>query len=320
MKVFLLCGYAICLALMAQASCAQQYPVKPIRFIVPFTAGGGADLVARLVAVPLGERLGQQVVVDNRGGAGCSIGTDMAAKTAPDGYTMVLTSTNLAAAVSLYGKLPFDLIKDFTPVILLAKTPGIVAVHPSLPAKSIKEFITLAKSAPGKINYAGGIGTTMHLDAELFKTMANVDLVQIPYNGTGPAVIGTLSGEAPVIFAPTIAILPHAKTGRLRALAITSIQRSAAVPDLATVAESGVPGFDTSQWYGILMPAGTPDAIVTRINGEAVKIVQGPDFTSRMVRDASIPIGSTPQELGAYLKNEIEKWAKVIKYSGARVE
>jgi tripartite-type tricarboxylate transporter receptor subunit TctC len=233
---------------------------------------------------------------------------------------MVLTSTNLAAAVSLYGKLPFDLIKDFTPVILLAKTPGIVAVHPSLPAKSIKEFITLAKSAPGKINYAGGIGTTMHLDAELFKTMANVDLVQIPYNGTGPAVIGTLSGEAPVIFAPTIAILPHAKTGRLRALAITSIQRSAAVPDLATVAESGVPGFDTSQWYGILMPAGTPDAIVTRINGEAVRIVQGPDFTSRMVRDASIPIGSTPQELGAYLKNEIEKWAKVIKYSGARVE
>jgi tripartite-type tricarboxylate transporter receptor subunit TctC len=305
---------------MAQASCAQQYPVKPIRFIVPFTAGGGADLVARLVAVPLGERLGQQVVVDNRGGAGGSIGTDMAAKTAPDGYTMVLTSTNLAAAVSLYGKLPFDLIKDFTPVILLAKTPGIVAVHPSLPAKSIKEFITLAKSAPGKINYAGGIGTTMHLDAELFKTMANVDLVQIPYNGTGPAVIGTLSGEAPVIFAPTIAILPHAKTGRLRALAITSIQRSAAVPDLATVAESGVPGFDTSQWYGILMPAGTPDAIVTRINGEAVRIVQGPDFTSRMVRDASIPIGSTPQELGAYLKNEIEKWAKVIKYSGARVE
>jgi tripartite-type tricarboxylate transporter receptor subunit TctC len=320
MKVFLLCGYAICLALMAQASSAQQYPVKPIRFIVPFTAGGGADLVARLVAVPLGERLGQQVVVDNRGGAGGSIGTDMAAKTAPDGYTMVLTSTNLAAAVSLYGKLPFDLIKDFTPVILLAKTPGIVAVHPSLPAKSIKEFITLAKSAPGKINYAGGIGTTMHLDAELFKTMANVDVVQIPYNGTGPAVIGTLSGEAPVIFAPTIAILPHAKTGRLRALAITSIQRSAAVPDLATVAESGVPGFDTSQWYGILMPAGTPDAIVTRINGEAVKIVQGPDFTSRMVRDASIPIGSTPQELGAYLKNEIEKWAKVIKYSGARVE
>jgi len=320
MKVFLLCGYAICLALMAQASSAQQYPVKPIRFIVPFTAGGGADLVARLVAVPLGERLGQQVVVDNRGGAGGSIGTDMAAKTAPDGYTMVLTSTNLAAAVSLYGKLPFDLIKDFTPVILLAKTPGIVAVHPSLPAKSIKEFITLAKSAPGKINYAGGIGTTMHLDAELFKTMANVDVVQIPYNGTGPAVIGTLSGEAPVIFAPTIAILPHAKTGRLRALAITSIQRSAAVPDLATVAESGVPGFDTSQWYGILMPAGTPDAIVTRINGEAVRIVQGPDFTSRMVRDASIPIGSTPQELGAYLKNEIEKWAKVIKYSGARVE
>ena len=320
MKLFLLCGYAICLALMAQASSAQQYPVKPIRFIVPFTAGGGADLVARLVAVPLGERLGQQVVVDNRGGAGGSIGTDMAAKTAPDGYTMVLTSTNLAAAVSLYGKLPFDLIKDFTPVILVAKTPGIVAVHPSLPAKSIKEFITLAKSDPGKINYAGGIGTTMHLDAELFKTMANVDLVQIPYNGTGPAVIGTLSGEAPVIFAPTIAILPHVKTGRLRALAITSIQRSAAVPDLPTVAESGVPGFDTSQWYGILMPAGTPDAIVTRINGEAVKIVQGPDFTSRMVRDASIPIGSTPQELGAYLKNEIEKWAKVIKYSGARVE
>jgi len=230
---------SLALALAATEAFAQSYPAKPVRFIVPFAPGGGADLVARLVATPLSESLGQQVVVDSRGGASGIIGTEMAAKSAPDGYTMVLTSTNLAAGVSLYRKLPFDLQKDFSPVILLAKTPSILAVHPSLPVKTVQELIALAKSAPGKINYAGGVGTTLQLNAELFKSMAKIDLVHVPYNGTGPAVIGALSGEAPVILAPTLALLPHVKSGRLRALAITSIQRSAAVPDLPTVAESG---------------------------------------------------------------------------------
>jgi tripartite-type tricarboxylate transporter receptor subunit TctC len=311
---------AVSLGLSAAHAPAQGYPVKPVRLIVPFTPGGGADLVARLVATPLGERLGQQVIVDNRGGAGGTLGTDLAAKSAPDGYTLVLTTENLAAGLSLYAKLSFNLAADFTPVILLAKTPGIVAVHPSLPVKSVKELIALAKAAPGKINYAGAVGSTLHFDAELFKTMAKIDIVQIPYNGTGPAVIGALSGEAPVIVAPTLALLPHVKSGRLRALAITSTQRSDAVPDLPTVAESGVPGYDAAQWYGILAPAGTPEAIVTRLNSECLKIVRGPEFTARLVRDASIPLGSTPPEFGVYLKSEIEKWAKIIKHSGARIE
>jgi tripartite-type tricarboxylate transporter receptor subunit TctC len=318
-SIFCIAG-SVALGLSVTGAAAQNYPSKPIRFVVPFSPGGGADLVARLVASPLGERLGQQVVVDNRGGAGGTIGTDLAAKSAPDGYTIALTTENLAAGLSLYAKLPFNLLNDFTPVILLAKTPGIIAVHPSLPVKSVKELIALAKASPGKINYAGAVGSTLHFDAELFKTMAKIDIVQIPYNGTGPAVIGALSGEAPVIVAPTLSLLPHVKSGRLRALAITSSQRSAAVPDLPTVAESGVPGFDTAQWYGILAPAGTPDAIVTRLNSECLKIVRGPEFTARLVKDASIPLGSTPQEFGAYLKSEIEKWARVIKSSGARIE
>ena len=304
----------------ASETLAQSYPTRPVRFIVPFAPGGGADLVARVVATPLGEGLGQQVVVDNRGGASGIIGTEMAAKSAPDGYTIVLTSTNLAAGVSLYRKLPFDLLTDFSPVILLAKTPSILAVHPSLPVKTVQELIALAKSTPGRINYAGGVGTTLQLNAELFKSMAMIDLVHVPYNGTGPAVIGALSGEAPVILAPTLALLPHVKSGRLRALAITSIQRSAAVPDLPTVAESGVPGFDSSQWYGIQVPVGTPKAIVTRLNSECLKIVRGQEFIARLVKDASIPMGTTPQEFGSFLKSEIEKWVKVLKISGAKVE
>jgi len=313
-------AFGVTLGLSAACAVAQNYPVKPVRLIVPFSAGGGADLVARLVATPLGERIGQQVIVDNRGGAGGTLGTEIAAKSAPDGYTLVVTTENLAAGLSLYTKLQFDLLRDFTPVILLAKTPGLLAVHPSLPVKSVKELLALAKASPGKINYAGAVGSTLHFDAELFKTMAKINMVQIPYNGTGPAVIGALSGEAPVIIAPTLAVLPHAKSGRLRALAITSSQRSDVIPEVPTVAESGVPGYDAAQWYGILAPAGTADAVVARLNAECLKIVRGPDFTARLVRDASIPLGSTPQEFGAFLKSEVEKWARVIKSSGARIE
>ena len=315
-------SFCIAIALGVAAPCvlAQNYPAKPVRFIVPFTAGGGADLVARLVASPLAERLGQQVIVDNRGGAGGTLGTDIAAKAAPDGYTTVMTTENLAAGLSLYTKLQFDLLKDFTPVILLAKTPGLLAVHPSLPVKSVQELIALAKKSPGKINYAGAVGSTLHFDAELFKTMAKINMVQIPYNGTGPAVIGALSGEAPVIIAPTLSVLPHAKSGRLRALAITSSQRSDVIADVPTIAESGVPGYDASQWYGILAPAGTPEAVIARLNAECLKLVRGPEFTARLVKDASVPLGSTPAEFGAFLKSEIDKWARVIKTSGARIE
>jgi tripartite-type tricarboxylate transporter receptor subunit TctC len=299
---------------------AQAYPAKAIRFIVPFGPGGGADAMARLIGTPFSERLGQPVVIENRGGAGGTIGAALGAKAPPDGYTIVMASTNLAAAPSLHGKLPFDPLKDFTAVTLLARTPSMIAVHPSLPVRSVKELIALARARPGQINYAGGVGSTNHLDAELFKSMAKVDIVQVPYNGTGASLIGVVSGEASVIIAPTLVVLPHVKSGRLRALAVTGAQRSRATPDLPTVAESGLPGFETAQWYGIVVPAGVPDAIVSRLNGEAVKVVQDPELAARLAREGTIPAGTSPQEFAAYFKNEVAKWSKVIKISGARAE
>jgi tripartite-type tricarboxylate transporter receptor subunit TctC len=286
--------------------------------MVPFTAGGGADTMARLVAPRVGERLGQQVVIENRGAAGGTVGTGVAARAASDGYTIVLTAANLAAAVSLFDKLTFDPLKDFTAVTLLAKSPSILAVHPSLPVKSVRELIVLAKSHPGKVNYAGGVGSLLHLDVEYFKTVAQVDLVQVPYNGSGPSMIGILSGEASVVIAPTTLVLPHSQSGRLRALAITSSKRFPALPDLPTVAESGLPGFETHQWYGILVPVGTPEAIVNRLNNEFVSVMQMPEITSRMISNASIPVGSTRAEFTTYFREEVTKWAKVVKFSKAR--
>lgn len=299
---------------------AQAYPAKPVRFIVPFNAGGGADAMARLLAIPLTERLGQQVVIENRGGAGGTIGAALGAKAPADGYTLVMGSTNLAAAPSLHGKLPYDTLKDFTPVTLLAKTPSLFAVHPSLPVKSVKELIALARARPGQINYAGGAGSTNHLDAELFKSLAKVDIVQVPYNGTGASLIGVLSGEASILIAPTLVALPHVRSSRLRALAVSSLQRSPAVPEIPTVDESGLPGYETAQWYGMLVPAGVPETIVARLNAESVKIVQAPEFAARLARDGSIPQGTSPQEFAAYFRNEIAKWQKVIRISGAKAE
>jgi tripartite-type tricarboxylate transporter receptor subunit TctC len=297
---------------------AQTYPSKPIRFVVPFTAGGGADTMARLVGSKVGAHLGQQLVIENRGAAGGTVGTGLAAKAASDGYTILLTAANIAAAVSLFDKLTFDPLKDFVPVTLLAKTPSIVAVHPSLPVKSVRELIGLAKAHPGTINYAGGVGSLLHLDVEYFKAMAKIDLVQVPYNGSGPSMIGVVSGEASIVISPTTLVLPHAQNGRLRALAITSKERFAALPDLPTVAESGLPDFNTQQWYGILLPGGTSKPIVTRLHGEFVKAMQSPEITQRMISDASVAVGSTPDEFADFFREDIAKWAKVVKFSGAR--
>lgn len=315
-------GLACCgifTSLQSAGSPAQNYPTKPIRFIVPHSPGGGADTTARLIAPRVSERLGQKLIIDNRGGAGGTIGASLAAKAAPDGYTIVLSTANLAASVSLFDKLTFDPLKDFATVTLLAKTPSVIAVHPSLPVKSVKQLIALAKAHPGKINYAGGtVGSLLHLDAEYFKTLAKVDLVRIPYNSSGPSMIGIVTGEASVVVAPALLVLPHARSGRLRALAIATGQRSSAMPDLPTVAESGLPGYEAAQWYGILVPAGTPEQIVTRLNTEFVQAVQTPALTSRLQNEASIPIGSTPQEFAGYFRDEIVKWVKVVKVSGAR--
>lgn len=298
---------------------AQSYPTKPIRFIVPHSPGGGADTTARLIAPRVSERMRQQLVIDNRGGAGGTIGAGLAARAVPDGYTIVLGTANLAASVSLFDKLTFDPLKDFAAVTLLAKAPSVIAVHPSLPVKSVKELIALAKANPGKIDYAGGtVGSLLHLDAEYFKTTAKVDLVRVPYNSSGPSMIGVVSGEAAVVIAPALLVLPHARSGRLRALAIATSQRSPAQPDLPTVGESGLPGYEAAQWYGILVPAGTPEPIVARLNSEFIQAVQTPELTSRMHSEATIPIGSTREEFATYFRDEIAKWARVVKISGAR--
>jgi tripartite-type tricarboxylate transporter receptor subunit TctC len=295
---------------------AENYPTRPVRLLVPYPAGGGADFVARLIAPMLSERLGQQVFVDNRGGAGGTIGAAIVAKAPPDGYTLQLAASNLAWSVSLFDNLSYDALKDFAAVTLLAKTPSILAVNPALPVKSVKELIELAKAKPGKINYAGGIGTSMQTDTELFKAMAGIDLAQIPYRGTAPAVFATLGGEASVIMAPTMPVLPHIKDGKLRALAISSDRRIPSLPDLPTVAESGVPGFDTYQWYGVFVPSRTPRDIVARLNRELVEIMRAPEITTRLASEALMPVGDTPEEFTAFFSDQIAKWAKILKPSG----
>ncbi|HYC46379.1 MAG TPA: tripartite tricarboxylate transporter substrate binding protein [Burkholderiales bacterium] len=300
---------------------AQTYPTKPVRFIVPYAPGGGADVMARIVAPRLGAALGQQIIIDNRGGAGGNIGSEAGAKAPPDGYTLLLGAAALTINVSLYSRLNFDPVKDLTPIALLAKSPNIVVVHPSLPVASVKDLIALARARPGQLNYASaGSGTTPHLAAELFKTMAKVQIVHVPYNGTSPAMVALMAGEVTLALAPALPVLPHVQSGRLRALAITSVTRMPSLPNLPTVSEAALPGFESAQWYGVLVPAGTPAAIVSRLNAEIVKIMRLPDVNEQMTRQGSIVVGSTPEEFSAYIRAEIDKWAKVVKASGAKVE
>ena len=309
------------LAMGVGGACAQSYPSQPIRFIVPYAAGGGVDMVARAIAPKLSERLGQPVVIDNRGGAGGNIGTELAARTEPNGYTIMMGAAALAINTSLYRNLPFDPVKDFVPVSLVSATPNILAVHPAVPAKSVKQLIQLAKAQPGRLNYgSAGNGTTSHLAPELLKTMAGVDIVHIPYKGTSPAVVALLSGEVAIMLAPALTLLPHVKTNKVNGLAVSGLKRLPAIPELPTIAESGVPGFEARQWYGVLAPAGTPKEIVTRLNSEIVKIVNSPEVTKRFASEGSEAIGSTPEEFGRYIKAEITKWAKVVAASGARVD
>jgi tripartite-type tricarboxylate transporter receptor subunit TctC len=294
---------------------AESYPIRPIRLLVPYPAGGGADFMARLVAPALSERLGQQVFVDNRGGAGGTIGTTMVARAPADGYTVLLAASNFAWSVSLFENLNYDALKDFAAVTLLARTPSILAVNPALPVKTVGDLIALAKGKPGKINYAGGVGTSMQTDTELLKAMAGIDLAQIPYRGTGLAVLATMSGEASVVMAPTMSLLPHVKDG-LRALAISSERRIPSLPDLPTISESGVPGFETYQWYGVFVPSRTPPDIVVRLNRELVEIIRSPDIMTRLADQALMPVGSTHEKFTMFFNVEIAKWTKVLKPSG----
>jgi tripartite-type tricarboxylate transporter receptor subunit TctC len=299
----------------------QGYPNRPVRLIVPFVPGGSADFFARVLAPDLGEALGQPVVIDNRGGAAGVIGTELAARAAPDGYTLLLGTANTAMNVSLYRRWTVDPVKDLKAVSLLGAAPNMLAVNPTLPVKNVKELIAAAQARPGQINYAsGGSGSTSHLATELFKTLARVNLVHVPYKGTGPAVVATIAGEAMVVIPPASVVLPQDKAGKLRALAICSLSRFEQAPQLPTVAESGVPGYEAAQWYGIIVPAATPEGIVRRLNRDLVKIAQNPDFRTRLMKEATTVSGTSPEEFATYLRSEIAKWAKVVKLSGAHVE
>jgi len=299
---------------------AQRYPTKPIRVLVPFSPGGGTDIIARLTMPRLAEALSQGVVIENRTGGGGYIAAEAVAKAAPDGYTLFFTAANLVFSLSFFPKQPVDPVRDFAPVSLLVKEPSVLAVHPSLPVKSVKELVALAKANPGKLNYAsGGVGTSPHLNTELFKMMAHVNMVHVPYNGVGPATIGAIVGESQVILAPVSAVFPQAKAGKLRALAITLGERSEALPGLPALAET-LPGFAAFQWYGVLAPRETPEAIVAALNKELVKIMQIRELRTRLIGEGSVAVGSTPQEFGVHIRDEKEKWAKVVKASGAKSE
>lgn len=302
-------------------SAAHTYPTKPIRLVVPVAAGGGTDFTARLLGQKLAEAWGQSVIVDNRPGAAGNIGVEIVAKATPDGYTLVMPITSFPINPSLYEKLPFDTVKDFSPVVLAASAPLLLVVNPSLPAKSVRELVALAKSKPGQLNFANsGSGTTGHLAGELFKRMAGVDIVSVAYKGGGPAITALLGGEVEMFFATIPGVVGHVKAGKLRALGVTSAKRVAELPDIPTVAESGLPGFEVIGWFGIFAPAGTPRSVITRLNGELAKILQMPDVRERLAGHGLIPGGGTPEQLGAFLKSEIARWAKLIKEAGIRLD
>ena len=310
------------LALIAAGQvAAQTYPAGPVRVIVPFPPGGGVDGAGRLISQKLSEALGRQFVVDNRPGANGMIGSELAARSAKDGYTLMVNGANLVTTPSLYSKVTYDPVRDFEPVGLIALAPNVLVVHPSLPVKSVKELIALAKARPGQVNFAGsGSGSTPHLAAELFNTLANVRMIHVPYRGTGPAIVGLMSGEASVMFMPTTNAVPLVKAGRLRALAVTSRERMPAMPELPTVSESGLPSYESSQWYGMLAPAGTPADVLGLLNSHVMKIMQAPDMKQRLTGEGLVAVGSTREQFAAHIKAEITKWAKVIKASGAKVD
>jgi tripartite-type tricarboxylate transporter receptor subunit TctC len=312
---------ALALFFAYSAASAQGYPAGPVRVIVPFPPGGGVDSMGRLVSQKLAEVLGRQVVVENRGGANGMIGSEAVAKSPKDGHTLLVNGANFVTTPIMFTQVSYDPIRDFDPVSLMALGPNVLVVHPSLPVRSVKELIALARAKPGHVQFAGsGSGSTPHLAGELFNTMAKVDMVHIPYRGSGPAMIGLLSGEASIMFLPAINAGPHVKTGRLRALAVTSRERLPAMPELPTISESGLKGYESAQWYGVLAPAGTPADILSLLNTHIAKIMQAPDMKQRLTAEGLVTVGSTRDQFAAHIRAETAKWAKVIKASGAKVD
>ena len=298
---------------------AQQYPNRPIRFIVPFPPGGGNDIVGRIVAQKLAEGLNQSVVVDNRGGAGGTIGTDMTAKAPADGHTMLVNNISLAVNATLIPKLPYDTLRQLAPVSIIGRQPNILVVHPGLKAKSVKELLELARAKPGGVNYgSGGIGTASHLATELLQLSTGTRMTHVPYKGLGPALIDLLGGRVDFIISTMASALPHLKSGKLRPLAATTLKRSAFFPDVPTMIESGVAGYDFTTWYALVVPAGTPQAIMARLNGELAKIAAMPVVREQLSAQGLETAHTGVAEARAYLASEIAKWGKVIKASGAK--
>jgi tripartite-type tricarboxylate transporter receptor subunit TctC len=305
---------AVVLALSAALAQAQQYPSRPIRMVVPFAPGGGSDISGRVLADGLSEALGQTVVVDNRPGAGSILGCDLVAKATPDGYTTLLGNISMAFNTAIYRKLPYDAIKDFAPVSLVADQPNILVANPALPAKTFKEFLALAASQPGKLTFgSAGMGSGTHLAMEMLLMSRKLDLIHVPYKGTGPALSALLGNQISVFFSTYASALPHVKTGRLRAYAVTSTKRTTSLPDVPTVAESGFPGYEYSTWYGFLVPAGAPRAIVEKLNKTAVGALNSAKTRERYLGQGMEPIPSTSAHYAAYLKSEIEKWTQVVR-------
>ncbi|MBI3917180.1 MAG: tripartite tricarboxylate transporter substrate binding protein [Betaproteobacteria bacterium] len=299
---------------------AQDYPIKPIRLVSPFTAGGSSDTLGRLIGIKLAETWNQQIVVENRPGAGGVIGTDFVAKAAPDGYTILLTSSSTVAVAPALGvKLPYDSLTDLAPITQVASAHQILVVHPSLPVKSVRELIAFSKSRPGELAFAtNGNGTPSHIAGELFEQMAKVDMLAVPYKGGSQGSIAVVSGEVSLTFGSLISMLPYVRGGRLRALAVTGAKRSIALPSLPTVSEAGLRGYEVNNWYGMFAPAATPQNIIAKLNAAIVRVMHLPEVRERLLNLGVEPVGNLPRELAAYMKTEIAKWTQLIKSSGAR--
>jgi tripartite-type tricarboxylate transporter receptor subunit TctC len=313
----------LALALTAGGAGAQgpAYPAKPVRIVVPSSPGGGTDILSRLVAQKLSENLGQQFIVENRPGAGQMIGIESVARAAPDGYTVLMAASAIVINQVLYKKISYDTLRDLAPVTLGASLPNILVVHPALPVRSVRELVALAKAHPGQLNYSSaGNGTSPHMSMELFRTMAGIAINHIPYKGTGPATTDLLAGQVQLSMPNMLTALPHIKAGKLRALGVTSGKRAAGQPDIPTIAESGVPGYEAIQWYGLLAPAGTPREIVNKLQAETAKVLLLPEMKERLSADGAEAVGNRPDEFTAYIRAELVKWDKVVKSAGIKLE
>ncbi|MBI3044022.1 MAG: tripartite tricarboxylate transporter substrate binding protein [Betaproteobacteria bacterium] len=320
LRVLLVLSLGMLAGLLAAPTVAQTYPARPVRIVVPFSPGGGTDILARLIAQKLTQSLGQQVIVDNRPGAGSRIGTEIVVRATPDGYTFLMVSATYAVNAAIY-RLDFDPAKDLLPVAQMASVPFVLVAHPSLPVSNVKELIALAKARPGQIIYAStGNGSSPHLAGELLAMMTNVRMVHVPYKGGGPAMIDLLSGQVQLLFNTVVQSLPHINSGRLKPLAVGSLKRSSVLPQVMTIDESGVRGYDITNWFGLLVPGKTPQSIVARINRDVVQHLQAADFKAQLVRQGAEPAGGTPADFGKLIRGDIAKFSRIVKAAGIRIE